>query len=124
MPEPWGIWSDGKEAFLQFVLPSSFAAAAGPVVLRVEATAYAPARPSQDVQVYAGDRLLATWPVRAGHWAEYVVPLPTGGPEANEAITLRLAIPGAISPAEAQGTARDPRRLGIGLRRIGLAHPE
>jgi hypothetical protein len=112
-PEAFGAWTEGKHALLVLPLAPDWE---GGITVTAEARAYAPPpRSSQEVLASVNGHPIAHWRVlqEFGRFeAEVPRTLWTGG-----AIVLDLAIPGALSPYEAE-RAPDDRTLGIAVRSV------
>lgn len=119
-PEPWGVWSTGQVASLAFRLATEELCTLHiRGVFFEHQTGQYRFRPELSVQMSSGGKSVpliletddAGWRVN--------VDLPEG--IGDEAIMLHFLITGACSPSTF-GINPDPRKLGIGLQQIEIAH--
>ncbi|MFO1072223.1 MAG: DUF6311 domain-containing protein [Geminicoccaceae bacterium] len=106
-PEAAGVWSQEDHATLVFLRPESLT---GALELRLKLEAFAPkAQEKQKVELWSGDRQLATWKLddRRSDWVEAI--LPAGPPGAVE---LELRIRAPTRPVD--------RRIGTDTRTLGV----
>lgn len=115
-PEAFGTWTEGKRALL--ALPLAPGDPAGGAKVTIEARAYAPApRSGQEVVVSVAGHPVARWWVTR-EFGRFEADVP-GALRTGDTVLLDLAIPGAISPHEAEGSP-DRRTLGIAVRSLSV----
>ena len=119
-PEPTGVWSDGSRAVLR--LPHPDLPHSGVLTVSLDALTYQPpGRAPQRVRVSLPDGPVTELVISGGEYATAELRLPAGrlrpGP-----VELTLDFPDALSPNAVLPGSGDPRRLGIGVRRVTLAH--
>ena len=112
--EPWGIWSDGREAVLSF--PVSSVAPTG-LSLEVDGHAYlADHVPQQRVIVQAGGQEVGEWTYSVSNPSSIkTVAFPKDASAQGRPVTVTLKFPDAASPK-----GSDHRLLGIGIVRMRL----
>jgi hypothetical protein len=120
VPESWGIWSDGNQAQLGFVLLGF--KSANPTLFIACSPFIAPEIPEQKVELWSRDIQLGDLTLKQGS----VPPAPNAPPPAigvsisgfklgeDYPLIVQLKIPFAKSPKELR-ISEDGRRLGIGL---------
>jgi hypothetical protein len=101
-PESGGVWSNGRAAFIGFVVDGS---SATQVVVR--ATAYK----EQKVQVWSGTKKLGEYYLKDSS-AELAIPLQDVNVSNGTPVVLGFYLPDATSPAK-QELGRDTRELGL-----------
>jgi hypothetical protein len=113
-PEPWGVWSDGAEAMLQFDPPE------GVEAVEIELSPFVPdqAHPLEmTLCPRAGSPLeSASFEFHSGEAVVIEVPVPPGG----GTVELLFRFPQRVSPHQL-GLGDDQRLLGVGLRRLTTA---
>lgn len=120
-PESTGVWSDGPRAVLRLPVPPLLDARRLGVVL--EAIGYQPAgRAPQRVEVSVDGRRLAEWRLEGGGYQGRRVSVPADLLAPGRPLELVLDLPDAVSPDAVRPGSGDPRRLGVGVRRIALDH--
>ena len=120
-PEPNGVWSDGPRAVLR--LPRPDVPAGGSVTVAVEAMGYAPpGRAAQRAFVSISGRRLAEWRLDADGYRTLQVSAPAALLAPGAPLDVVIDLPDALSPNDVLPGSGDPRRLGVGIRRITLAH--
>ncbi len=120
-PEATGVWSDGGRAVLR--LPPVNIGASRFLSVALDALGYRPpGRAPQRVFVSVKGRRLGEWRLEGGGYGGLQVLVPAGLLDAGRPVELTLDLPDALSPNAVLPGSGDPRRLGIGVRRITLAH--
>ncbi len=119
-PEAGGVWSDGGHAVLRLPRP------AGPaerLTVTLDGLGYQPAgRPPQRAFVSVAGTRLATWSLDGAGYRPLRVSAPGAPGPPGAPLELVIDLPDALSPDAVLAGSGDPRRLGIGVRRITLAH--
>ena len=119
-PEPSGVWSDGPRAVLRLDHPSLQPGAFLSVSL--EALGYQPPRHTPErAFVSVGGKRLAEWRLDGGGYHGLQVSVPAELLIPNRQLEVVLDLPDALSPNDVLPGSGDPRRLGIGIRRITRA---
>jgi DNA-binding transcriptional ArsR family regulator len=118
MREPWGFWSDGREAVLTLKL--SRPTVAHPAISLKGTLMVCDRQPTQTVRVRANNveigRLSATMADRS---VDTVLALPPAALSSDGKLTIRFEIASPISP-ESLGNSDDRRLLGFGLTSMRL----
>ena len=115
--EPWGSWTNGREAILAFRLPGS---AQLDLVLEADAFAFVTPAHSQTVEIVANGTKVGEWFFSATS-PQVIHPLiiPAEAFRQSDTLLISFRLPDAISPHEL-GISEDRRVLGLGLRSILL----
>ncbi len=117
-PEPWGVWSDARQAFLTLDGRKLDIGSAGE--LKFGATAFVTAKhPEQQVTVVVDGAVVGHYVVRYPEkdWG-FSIPL-SAQDLARPRIVISFVLPDAVSP-KSVGFSADPRTLGIGLKYVQL----
>jgi hypothetical protein len=111
--EPWGVWSDGYEAQLGFVVSGISGENAR---IFIECNAFnRPKGPKQKVEFWSRNTRLGEETLREPSSNSFSIPL--SGLKLGEGypLVLRLKMPFAISPQELHESDADQRKLAVGL---------
>ncbi len=120
-PEPSGVWSDGRRAVLRLPRPDRLAG--GWLTVSLEGLGYQPGdRAPQRAYASVAGRRLATWSLEGGGYRSLQVSAPVELLPPGRPVEVVIDLPDALSPNAALPGSGDPRVLGLGLRRITLAH--
>ncbi len=120
-PEPTGVWSDGAGAVLR--LPHADVPPGASLSVSLDALGYQPPRrPPQRAFVSVRGRRLAEWRLDGGGYHGLQVAVPSDLLTSGAPLEVAIDLPDALSPNDVLPGSGDPRRLGIGVRRITLAH--
>jgi glycosyltransferase involved in cell wall biosynthesis len=114
-PAPWGVWSVGPEAGLEF---TPFSPGGRGLCLRATLRAFVwPQAPALEVEVLADGRHVATWSFdhrNDRQRTERTVTIPAVSAAALRPLNLTFRMPGCRSPRQL-GLSADERLLGIAL---------
>jgi hypothetical protein len=116
--EPWGVWSDGRAAYIAVRVQTSTALAEPTVMLRLRLYLVPPNLKEQRVTISTGARPLAALTLTQAQ-SDVAVPLKDIRLDGEALLVLKLDLPTAITPREAQNAA-DDRRLAVGIVEIEL----
>ncbi len=111
-PEPWGVWTDGEAASLAIALPQPLPAA---LTLAFDAVVSLGVSGRQAVGVSVNGREIARWDLHERQ-VELAAPIPAEAFGLDG--TLRIGF--TIAHPDTLPHSKDPRRLGLGLRRIEI----
>jgi 4-amino-4-deoxy-L-arabinose transferase-like glycosyltransferase len=118
IPESWGIWSDGSEAFVD--IPKSFARGGRPNLLELAVKPFITAgHPRQRVLITVDGGKIRELSLASP--AVIDIPLESDQSSATERYRVRFDLPDAVTPKEAGVSSADPRRLAIGVTSVRVA---
>lgn len=121
VPEATGVWSDGRRAVLR--LPVPVVEPDGFVNVTLDGLGYQPpGHAPQRAVVSVRGRTLARWRLEGGGYQGLPVAVPAELLTPDAPLELAIDLPDALSPNAVTPGAGDPRLLGIGIRKITLAH--
>ena len=120
-PEPTGVWSVAPRAVLRVphpdLPPGSF------LSVTLDALSYQPpGRGPQRALVSVQGQALGQLSVRGGGYQAARITVPSELLKPGQPLEVVLDLPDRLSPNSVTPGAGDPRTLGIGLRRLSLAH--
>ncbi|NIA01844.1 MAG: hypothetical protein GWP15_00510 [Nitrospirae bacterium] len=113
-PEPWGIWSLGKQSGLAFCLPRI---PSGNICLTLGASPYIyPSRPVKEISLFVNDTLITTWNFQLGKPTEkQCANIPKEVCQLNNGkLMIKLVSKEVESPKQA-GFSEDERLISLGL---------
>ncbi len=117
--EPWGTWTEGRSAALQFYLREK---PPGSLLLVAEARAYiCAAHPTQSVRVECHGQTLGLWTFDSDQFETRTVVVPASALAGQGALTVQFELLNPASPAEL-GESDDLRLLGMALRSLRLGN--
>jgi hypothetical protein len=110
-PEPWGVWSTGKQANLKVRLPT----AKDGVYFEFKALRYVPPKSRRPVRIIVNGEAIASADIgaKAGHH-RLLIPRAVLERSSDGITDIAVLVEDASSP-KLDGTNQDPRTLGIGL---------
>ena len=119
--EPTGVWSDGPRAVLR--LPHPALAHGEYLIVTLDGLGFQPpGRGPQRAYVSTAGVRLAEWRLDGGGYRGLAVVVPANLLRPDAPLELTLDLPDALSPNSVTPGSGDPRRLGVGIRGVTLAH--
>jgi hypothetical protein len=109
--EDWGMWTDGKEAIITFIIRDELCNKK--LGIDIEARAFYDKADRQDFKIYANNILVAEYKVvneGVTKYEAYILPKIN----TNPILTIKLVISNPTSPSE-RGLSDDTRKLGLGI---------
>ncbi|MES3011273.1 MAG: DUF6311 domain-containing protein [Pseudomonadota bacterium] len=117
--EPWGRWSDGQEAVLNFNISAAIPRASA-YQLHIEASAFlATDRLNMKVTPFINGKMLSPMTFAGGGITQARADIPASEVHSDKSLTVVLQIDQPTSPCQL-GLSGDCRLLGIGVRSIQL----
>jgi hypothetical protein len=113
--ESWGVWSDGYEAQLGFLV-LGISGENARVFLECKAYNH-PEGPKQKIEFWSGDNRLGEVTLQEPSYNSFSIPLSGVKLGEGHPLVLRLKMPFARSPREVHEST-DPRKLALGLLNI------
>ena len=111
--EDWGIWSDGMNADIIIPVPHGM-----PKKIIVDLNVLiTPVHPEQILEIWLNGKLQEKVAIRTSEPVQFEILLPELFDELKP-LNIEFRTPNAISPLEAEISASDKRKLGVGLRNI------
>jgi len=114
-PESWGVWSDGTEAKLGFVV-SGLTGKTAKIVISGGPFIIAGKLPQQKIEVWSSNIKLADIVLTTGT-KEFSVPLNVAN---GDTVVLRLLLPNATAPKDLQIGNIDTRKLAFAITSIRM----